>query len=228
MIKIGCCGWNYIKGKGDKLINYANIFDVVEINSTFYNLPKPSTAEKWREKVDNINKDFEFTVKAYKGITHVNRFSGHSINEFNETLQIAKNLRANIILLQCPQSFMPTKDNIEKLKSFLNKIKNKGIKVALELRWHEWEQYFKEIFAYKWLLHATDPFRLDSYRKDICYFRLHGFGRGLMYNYKFSDAELKKLLNIAKRFKNGYIFFNNFYMYEDALRFIKLLKKSDN
>jgi uncharacterized protein YecE (DUF72 family) len=56
-IHVGCCGWSYLNEKefGDllarnytsKLQAYAQLFDCVEVNSTFYRIPRVSTAEKW-------------------------------------------------------------------------------------------------------------------------------------------------------------------------------------
>ncbi|HOP55964.1 MAG TPA: DUF72 domain-containing protein, partial [bacterium] len=51
---------------------YSSLFDVVEVNSTFYHIPNISTAEKWRQEVGS---DFVFTVKVSKVITHLDKFS---------------------------------------------------------------------------------------------------------------------------------------------------------
>ena len=59
-IRIGCSGWQYkhwrelFYPKGLPMTRwfpfYAETFDTVEINSSFYHLPKPSTFEKWRDQ----------------------------------------------------------------------------------------------------------------------------------------------------------------------------------
>jgi len=85
-VHIGCCGWSYLEERefaaqikrkySTKLQAYAQLFDAVEINSTFYRLPRVSTAQKWRDEAGAVNSKFEFTVKAYQGITHIHRFMG--------------------------------------------------------------------------------------------------------------------------------------------------------
>ena len=46
---------------------YASLFNSVEINRTFYTLPRPSTIEKWAAQVPE---DFRFTMKLWREITH--------------------------------------------------------------------------------------------------------------------------------------------------------------
>ena len=60
-LHVGCCGFPIPQRK------YVVEFDVVELQSTFYRIPRLSTAKKWR---DTAPKDFIFTVKAFQGITH--------------------------------------------------------------------------------------------------------------------------------------------------------------
>ncbi|MGB9561269.1 MAG: DUF72 domain-containing protein, partial [bacterium] len=70
-IKVGACGWNYLKPemflkdnpKETILESYARLFELVEVNSTFYRLPRKSTPPHWREKANKINPQFEFTLK---------------------------------------------------------------------------------------------------------------------------------------------------------------------
>lgn len=60
-IKIGCCG--FAMGQQE----YFRQFQVVEIQNTFYRLPRLATAEKWRRAAPP---SFEFTMKAWQLITH--------------------------------------------------------------------------------------------------------------------------------------------------------------
>ncbi len=74
---------------------------------------------------------------------------------------------------------------------------------------------------------VTDPLRLlVPFEQKTNYFRLHGFGKGMMYSYRFSDEELKKVMQTAIDISEKgdvYVMFNNTYMFEDALRFKKML-----
>jgi uncharacterized protein YecE (DUF72 family) len=51
-------------------LRYAEVFDTVEVNATFYRLPKESTVRSWVEQVPG---DFLFAVKASRYLTHMKR-----------------------------------------------------------------------------------------------------------------------------------------------------------
>ena len=61
IVKVGCCGFPISKNK------YYDEFGIVELQTTFYNIPREKTLLKWREEAPE---DFEFIVKAFQGITH--------------------------------------------------------------------------------------------------------------------------------------------------------------
>lgn len=73
-IRVGTCGYQYYDPpagwKDDyesKLAAYSDAYAVGELNRTFYELPRVSTAERWRrEAVEG----FGFTLKAWQGLTH--------------------------------------------------------------------------------------------------------------------------------------------------------------
>ena len=79
-VRIGCSGWNYAhwrervypKGLPQRrwLEHYATLFDTVEVNSTFYRLPRREAVAAW---VDETPLDFLFAVKASRYLTHVRR-----------------------------------------------------------------------------------------------------------------------------------------------------------
>ena len=82
---VGTSGWSYPKGKGawdgsfyppkladkDKLAFYAQYFNTVEINSSFYRPPNMYAAKAWAQKVPD---DFRFTVKLWQKFTHPKMF----------------------------------------------------------------------------------------------------------------------------------------------------------
>jgi uncharacterized protein YecE (DUF72 family) len=80
-VRIGCSGWNYAHWRNgvfypprlaarDWLGFYARSFDTVEINTTFYRLPKVEAVRRWVEQTPD---DFLFAVKASRYLTHVKR-----------------------------------------------------------------------------------------------------------------------------------------------------------
>ncbi|HHF59326.1 MAG TPA: DUF72 domain-containing protein, partial [Thermoplasmatales archaeon] len=65
---------------------------------------------------------------------------------------------------------------------------------------------------------------------SIAYLRLHGSPPGArMYNYRYTDEDLQVLLDIVRemRVRESYILFNNIYMFDDALRFRKLVEQGN-
>lgn len=79
-IRIGCSGWSYRHWRGlfypEKLAmkrwfdHYAATFDTVELNTSFYHLPKPETFAKWK---DRAPPGFRYAVKASRFITHMKK-----------------------------------------------------------------------------------------------------------------------------------------------------------
>ncbi len=224
VIRVGTCGWGFLRPKkmgiqdySSTLNAYAQLFDVVEVNYTFYRIPRVDTAKRWRKEVP---KEFTFTVKAYKGITHEKRFENCD-EDVEKTLQIAKILNAPIVLFQTPKSFKQTAENERKILEFLSTLP-KGFKYALELRGWQWSDVFRE-----WIW-VVDPFAQSPPEQREYYFRLHGAPPGnRMYHYMYTDDDLRWLAGEIKALGKDaevWVFFNNIWMYEDALRFKELLE----
>jgi uncharacterized protein YecE (DUF72 family) len=79
-VRIGCSGWSYDDWRGAfypaglpasrRLSHYASVFDTVEVNATFYRLPKVATVQAWTEQVPD---SFLFAVKGSRYLTHMKR-----------------------------------------------------------------------------------------------------------------------------------------------------------
>ena len=112
-VRIGCSGWNYKdwrqsfypKGLPARLWleRYAEAFDTVEINNTFYRLPNRSAVEKW---VEQTPRGFVFTVKASRYLTHVRRLRDPA-EPVRRLLDAASGLGGKLgpVLLQLPPNF---------------------------------------------------------------------------------------------------------------------------
>jgi uncharacterized protein YecE (DUF72 family) len=77
--RVGCSGWNYASWKepvyrgrpaSHWLRLYAELFDTVEVNATFYRLPTRVAVERWAEQTPD---DFLFTIKGSRYLTHYTR-----------------------------------------------------------------------------------------------------------------------------------------------------------
>lgn len=235
LIKVGCCGFTVKKE------DYFKYFSLIEIQETFYQPPlKIETAKKWRE---NAPKNFEFTLKAWQIITHpfnsptykrLKEKIGNPRNygffqnkkevflAWEKTKEIAKILKAKIILFQCPASFEPKKENIKNFRRFFLKIKERNFIFVWEPR-GKWEaDLVKKLCKELNLVHCVDPFKQKSLFGEINYYRLHGLPD---YNlsYQYTEKDLKEILKFCDKGKN-YILFNNLTMFSDAQKFQALLK----
>jgi uncharacterized protein YecE (DUF72 family) len=109
LARIGTAGWSLDRRAfpGQRqgtsgLQRYAEYFDTVEINSTFYRLPRAATLERWR---DCTPRGFEFTLKVPKAITHEAGLVGVS-SEVRELCLLVAHLGPKLgpLLVQLPPS----------------------------------------------------------------------------------------------------------------------------
>jgi len=236
MVKVGCCGFAVARKK------YYENFGVLEIQKVFYQFPKIGTVLKWREEAP---KAFEFTLKAPQLITHLPtsptyRKLGYSIPEkekenygffkpteavfqaWEQTQKIAQLLEARIVVFQMPPSFQPTLENRKNMKRFFKKIKRQGLRLVWEPR-GKWEsKEIRSLCSELGLIHCVDPFKAEAVSGEFSYFRLHGIGG---YGYRYTYGDLKKLRLKCEGKSETYCMFNNVYMFEDAIRFKKIVGK---
>ena len=84
---------------------YAEHFDTVEVNSTFYRLARPDAVAGW---VADTPPEFRFSVKASRYLTHVRRLRdiGEGLGRFYEPLQpMIEARRLGPVLWQLPENF---------------------------------------------------------------------------------------------------------------------------
>ena len=239
MIYIGCCGFCTAQKK------YFETFDTIEVQKTFYNPPAINTLMKWKENAPN---NFTFTLKAWQLITHTPKsptyrklafsISEDKINKYGSfrptdevfkaweiTAQCAKALNAKLIVFQTPASFKPEKENLNNMKIFFEEIDRYGFRLGFEPRGKEWtEEKVLEICSELKLIDVVDPFTRMPVYGDIFYFRLHGKGG---YKYKYTNENLLWLKGIIDRDQDGFVMFNNVYMFEDAIRFKNIINGDD-
>src|SRR3954471_13267677 len=121
MIHFGTAGWLYKDWEGivypnpkkkdfDPLRYLARFFSTIEINSTYYASPRPQTAAKWVERVEDFP-DFKFTAKLWKRFTH-ERKSAWTRPEVKEAKAaydpLMKAGKLGALLVQFPWSFRRT------------------------------------------------------------------------------------------------------------------------
>ncbi|MEM7033028.1 MAG: DUF72 domain-containing protein [Chloroflexota bacterium] len=116
------------------LATYSKIFNAVEVDSTFYGIPRLETVARWR---DQISPDFRLCPKTPRSITH--DFSLQtSLNEMQRFIEVISTLEQNLgpILLQWPPHFSTS--HLDDLDNFLAALPN-GIQTANEFRHPSWD-----------------------------------------------------------------------------------------
>ena len=246
-IRVGTSGWSYPSGKGtwkgifypagparrprgapkfDELSFYAEHFDTVEINSSFYRIPTPETARTW---ADRTPKGFEFSLKLFQKFTHPEMFTKatgsdamdlgqRDVDEFRTAIEpIADAGKLGALLAQFPASFKNDAHSRAYLEWLLQRFRD--YMVAVELRHRSWSDERKETiellrgFKAAWAQIDEPKFR-DSVRQDFkvdpgsfYYLRLHGRNAAQWwrhdksedrYNYLYSAEELEPFAEAAE------------------------------
>ena len=204
-LRIGTSGWNYPSGKGtwngvfypvpgdrpprfDELAFYAERFNTVEVNSTFYGQPRATVSESW---VRRTPPGFEFAVKLYQKFTHPNFAVDKSpvraadVDDFKRGIEpLAGGQRLGPLLAQFPASFKDTPQSRDYLEWLLTTFDE--YQLAVELRHKSWSDHRDSVFDVlrshdaAWTQIDEPKFRF-SIRQDLMpnirtfyYMRLHG------------------------------------------------------
>lgn len=227
MIKVGCCGFSKARTE------YFQHFSLVEVQRTFYRLPRLETCQRWRAEAPPA---FEFALKAWQLITQrptsptyrkaklkvdrPDRYgsfrpSDEVLGAWEDTLEVAKVLKARVVLFQCPASFTPTPEHMANTRTFFGTADRAGLILAWEPRGGWSDEEVGELCRELDLIHCVDPFERLPVRRELAYFRLHG---KTGYRYRFSDEDLKTILELCGKHPEVYCLFNNISMFDDALR----------
>jgi uncharacterized protein YecE (DUF72 family) len=144
--RIGCSGWSYSSWKGpfyppnlensDWLRFYSQIFDYVEIDSSFYSIPDQFIVKNWFKKTPE---NFGFTAKFPKTVTH-DKYLVEVEEEVELFLEHMQPLRDKTLalLIQLPPS-MEIMPGLEGLRNLLPLLDNR-FRYAVEVRHHSWFQ----------------------------------------------------------------------------------------
>lgn len=200
-----------------RLTYYASLFNSIEINSSFYKLPKGATVANWGESVPP---GFRFTFKVPKSITHNKglAFTAADVETFMQTVaQIGD--RKGCLLIQLPPS--RTNESIHQMEHLILALKdldaNGSWEVAVEFRnksWYHRATYdLLRRYGISMVLHdmpASATPILQNYGPAL-YLRFHGEdGR---YRGGYGDEQLQATAHMINKFrKNGttvYAYFNN-------------------
>src|SRR5262245_732536 len=150
ILKAGTSGFAFKEWKGsfypsdlkdDGMLGfYASKFPVVEINNTFYRLPKESVIQSWGEQVPD---SFTFAIKASQRITHFARLKPEAASALEYLLKTTGTLGAKLgpILFQLPPNM---KKDTERLAAFL-KLLPSDRRFTIEFRHESW--FEEDVYA---------------------------------------------------------------------------------
>jgi len=246
-IFIGTSGWNYWHWKGifypeslkseELLLFYAQHFSTVEINSSFYHLPREKTFLNWQEKVPN---NFLFSVKVWRRITHLKKLKDIE-KDLKTFWQRALALKEKLgpLLFQFPPSFKANKITIKRLEKLGKFIRgdlclNSYQFFAFEFRHESWfkDEIYKILKKYNFALCWADtpsyPYQ-EVITANYLYLRLHGHEK--LYASKYTQKQLRDYSKKIEKFlknkgKCVYVYFDNDaygYAIENALELKKML-----
>src|SRR5688572_16588274 len=204
-VHVGTSGWSYPSGKGkwnglfypatrskragtagfDELRFYAEHFDTVEVNSTFYGQPRPEVTAGWTARTPAA---FQFSLKLYQKFTHPKMFreaalqsapgsegalldvlamvTQSDIDDFKAGIDpIARAGKLGALLAQFPPSFTRTPASQGYLAQLLRLFSD--YPMAVELRHSSWSDAFGETlqilngFAAAWVQIDEPKFRMS-------------------------------------------------------------------
>jgi len=200
-----------------RLAYYGSLFNSIEINSSFYKVPRLITMQKW---ADNVPPDFQFTFKLWKVITHVKdlAFDTKDVQLFMDNIDIS-NKRKGCLLLQFPASlkFSAFKKLQQLISALQSNDKRKNWKISLEFRDKSWyrDEVFQFIEANKCVMVFHDKTGSEAptndTQSDCVYLRFHGPEGD--YRGSYEDHFLHEYASYIKEWlsagKDVYVYFNN-------------------
>lgn len=252
-IRVGTSGWHYPRGNGtwngpfyplkrprgfDELRFYAERFNTVEVNATFYRQPEADMSRKWLERTPD---GFLFSIKLFQKFTHPDMYlarpgatdwdvTAGDIDLFRAGLDpIASANRLGALLVQFPSSFHATPDAREYVSWLLRAFRD--YPRAVEFRHKSWAESGTDTVARldaegAALVQIDEPsahwHRAPETHAPLAYFRLHGRNSAQWwaheqaedrYNYLYTEAELQPFADETKAEaaleKRVLVYFNN-------------------
>ncbi len=226
MILIGTSGYNYphwwngVFYPSDLpqrkwLEFYADHFDTVELNVSFYRLPQKKAFEGWYKRTP---KKFHFAVKGSRFITHIKR-----LRDCREPLSLlldhacALKEKLGVLLWQLPPRF---KFDIKRLEEFcvlLSTLPRSRVhRHAFEFRDESWicQEAFRTLEEFNFafcIAHGSGLPFMERITADFVYLRLHG--GEVLYGSNYSERELKGWAEKIEKWRGGrkdvFVYFNN-------------------
>ena len=200
-----------------RLTYYSSMLNSIEINRSFYGLPKAKTLVRWS---DEVPANFKFTFKLWKQITHSNgfEFKDSDVKEFMQTISNVGDKRGCLLIQFAASMKNHFADQLERLLSVI-KINNENNPwyVAIEFRdnsWYTEETYdLMNRFGTTIVIHDKPgaPSASIELNAEIKYLRFHG-PRG-DYRGSYDEAFLHEYSTYIREWREAghsvFVYFNN-------------------
>jgi uncharacterized protein YecE (DUF72 family) len=220
-VRVGCSGWNYADWRGRLypqglgtarwLSRYAEQFDTVEVNSTFYRLASRDAVARW---VEQTPADFVFAVKASRYLTHVRRLREleQGIHRFYERIMpLVEAGKLGPVVWQLPPNFQRDDERLAEALELLPPGRH-----CFEFRHPSWfgEPVYRLLRERNAALvigdHPKWPFQARELTADWTLVRLHHGHRGRRGNYSKSELdEWARQIQEWSRRADVFVYFNN-------------------
>lgn len=182
---------------------YASRLTTVEINNTFYRMPKESVVQSW---ADQVGADFRFVLKAPQRITHMKRLKeAESEIEYFFRVSAALGPKVGVFLFQLPPNLKADLDRLQKFVALLPCDGN----VAFEFRHPSW--FVEEVYAclrarnYALCVSETDEEQINDFVPTANW----GYLRLRRSNYEGADLARWKERIFAQPWEQTYLFFKH-------------------
>lgn len=216
---IGCSGYHYKDWLGtfypekiksnQWLAHYAQHFNTVEINNTFYKIPGHETFDEWYKQTPS---HFRFSIKGSRYITHMKKLKDSKLHveHFYQSIEPLKE-KASTVLWQLPGNLHK---KMEKMESFCKDLDQSYINV-IEFRHISWfdQDVYDLLSSYNVVVCSISaPGDLPEFIEDATgkvYLRMHG--QDEWYSYNYSEEELATWKNriVDSEANECYVYFNN-------------------
>jgi uncharacterized protein YecE (DUF72 family) len=197
-----------------RLSYYASLFNSIEINSSFYKIPRCQTYSNWASLVSD---DFQFSIKLWKGITHNREFEPGRLEDFFAALNCLGK-KKGCLLVQFPAGSPMSLVEFRKLVEQVKKMDPQAQwRLAIEFRHNRW--YEKRVFGMireygaGIVLHDMPNSTIDKFQgaPSFVYLRFHGEKgdyRGT-YSKEFLVSKAKQITKWMNQGLDVYAYFNN-------------------
>lgn len=202
--------------KSSRLTYYASLFNSIEINSSFYKIPKAATVLNW---ADSVHAHFRFSFKLWKGVTHIKglNFEPADLALFFDSINSIQNKQGCILIQFPPGLGIENKHQLDKLLNCIRNLGGAQWRIAVEFRNKLWyNNYMYDLLkSYNTTLVIHDIPKsatpMTSRNSDFVYLRFHGPTGN--YRGSYTDDFLREYALYVKEWiaegKDVYIYFNN-------------------